>query len=1049
MKHIPLDKDAPLVLRTTIDPLLEAVGQDKYRLKIYVALHNLSDIPAEGSLVLFPQLGIDIRPFPPMAIKETKSGPRKVLACAAHTGLLLAPEAHFEVCTILASYNRTSGKITFTSNDYHNVSGNLADFNILCATGASNFPLRQARLEVRSSDMRLVINSYFEQFAVSSDQAETGVDQVEGRDFALGFLHADLSEEERLFRLAQYQISRTPRETAFDDIVSLLAELLNTPIAFFCTTEVDSNWFKARVGIDVEELPRSISFCDYAAKVDGMMVIPDTTLDERFAVNPMVTGPRHIRFYAGLTLRDADGFAMGTLAAADVVPRQLSVKQRSSLAKLAQMTMDRMELRKSNIKLGQFAADAEAARVNAITGRAELRQVLECLPEAIVVMDSHDNLLLWNNNYVQMFPELAHVLKPGISYQSVMQHSIQNGDHYDEIAKTKEEDVLTKWLSQHANFGVSRDVHFADGRWIRFAQHETPDGKRICVRSDVTREKNATDSFRLLFENNPVPMWVVEKSTQRYIDVNSAALKHYGYTRDAFLKMTLVDIRPEREHDRILEDAKTKFGSDNGKQDWTHLKADGSEIIVSTYAKPISYLDRDAALVAAVDVTERRHAETRIQFLADHDTLTGLPNRRVFLELLERALPKKRRNDYFTAVIIVDVDNFKTVNDTLGHAAGDALIVSVAKRIEEIIGDIGAVARLGGDEFGILIPMLPARDEADIACRELIEGFTRPLSIPGREIVVGISAGMSLSINDLLTSSTLLMNADLALYQAKSDGRGVYRTYEPQMSLKLLMQSEMEEDLQNALAKNQFEVHYQPLMDLRTKIEIGFEALLRWKHPQKGMISPATFIPIAESSGKILRMGEWVLEQSCMFAANLRPDLTIAVNISPAQLKFGNLYETVCLALRKSGMQASRLELEITESSLLEENSEICNAVAKLKALGVRLVLDDFGTGYSGLRYLSNFPIDKIKIDRSFIRDLGIRPQANNLVRATINLGKSLGLTTLAEGIETQTQLETLQELGCQQGQGFLFSRAVPENEITNTLKFQNSEMTKRGRKGA
>ena len=835
MKHIPLDIDAPLVLRTTIDPVLELIEEDKYRIKIYVMLYNLSDIPAEGTLVLFPRLGLDIRPFPPLTIHPTTSGPRKVLVCSAQDGSQLGPRQHIEVCTLLASYNRQSGEISFTSNDCLNADKDLADFTILCATGASNFPLRQAQIIVKSSDLRAVIRSFFE-------GANEGLEAFQESD----------------------------------------------------------------------------------------VVVADQCVDQSIA---------------------------------DVASCQLSEKQ-------------------------------QVAQSHSTSERFELRQVLECLPEAIVVMDSMDNIVLWNDSYVRMFPEIADILKPGVSYESVLRHSIRNGHYCEEIDPRKEKKLLRRWLSQHTHYETATDVKFRDGRWIRYQQHKTPDGKKICVRTDVTDDKIKAASFRMLFENNPVPMWVVDKSSQRYVDVNVAALAHYGYTREAFLNMTLIDLRPDRERDRILKDAKANFGVDFGKEDWTHLKADGSEIIVTTYAKPISYENREAALVAAIDVTDRRKAEARIQYLADHDSLTGLPNRRLFLELLEGAFPINRKNTYFTAIVLVDIDNFKDVNDTLGHQTGDALIVSVGNRIEEIVGDRGVVARLGGDEFGILLPMLPVLEDAHDVCNELQAGFTRPMILSEREILVGVSAGLSFSIDNLISASNLLMNADLALYRAKSDGRGVCRTYEPQMSLKLLMHTAMEQDLKSALIKKQFEIHYQPLMDLENNIEVGFEALLRWKHPQKGIIPPATFIPIAETMGSMVAIGQWVLEQSCLFGSRLSPDLKIAVNVSPVQLKTGNLKGAVVQALEKSGLPPDRLELEITETSLLEESAEVRETLQKLKALGVSLVLDDFGTGYSGLRYLSNFPIDKIKIDRSFIRNLGIEPQADALVRATINLGQSLGLNS-------------------------------------------------------
>jgi diguanylate cyclase (GGDEF)-like protein/PAS domain S-box-containing protein len=847
-------------------------------------------------------------------------------------------------------------------------------------------------------------------------------------------MHSNPAEQERLRRLEQYRISRTPPEAAFDDITTLLADLFGAPIAFLCTTEAECNWFKSRIGIDLEEVPRSISFCDHTLKHEGVMIVPDATRDGRFAASPMVTGPYHIRFYAGITLRDAEGFALGTLAVADTVPRVITARQEDSLQRLASIALDRMEIRKSHIELHETAATAEVARQHAVSDNAELRQVINCLPQGIVLMDADNNILLWNDNYVRMFPDTADIIKPGISYEAILRNAIKSGHHDDVMGTGNEEGMLRNRLSLHAQLGVATDLNLSDGRWIRYDQHQTPDGNKVCVRTDVSDDKNAADSFRLLFENNPVPMWVIERATLQFIDVNSAALELYGYTRDEFLSRTSLAIRPPSEYQRAWNDAKTNFRFDNGEKDWVHLKADGTEILVSSYANPIKYDNREAAIISAIDVTERRKHDARIQYMAEHDVLTGLPNRRLFLDLLAGQLSKKTQNHSYTSIALIDIDDFKSVNDSLGHQVGDELIVAVANRLEERVGDRGIVARLGGDEFAILLPMLTELGAAEAAAAELVNAFSDPLKVGDYDLQVGVSAGVSFSLDDSVDSSTLLRNADLALFKAKTDGRGLCRVYEPQMSLQIMMRREVEQDLRQALAKDQLVIHYQPLMELERGVEVGFEALLRWNHPEKGMISPAAFIPIAESSGMIVPIGNWVLEQSCKLAAALQKNLSIAVNISPAQFKSGKLVDVVSAALKKYGLAAHRLELEITESLLLEKSSETLDIWKSLKELGVVIALDDFGTGYSGLGYLNSFPIDKIKIDRSFIKDLGTKPRSKELVRAAINMGHSLGLMTLAEGIETKEQLDILRALGCQHGQGFLFSPAIPASQINDAL---------------
>jgi diguanylate cyclase (GGDEF)-like protein len=428
--------------------------------------------------------------------------------------------------------------------------------------------------------------------------------------------------------------------------------------------------------------------------------------------------------------------------------------------------------------------------------------------------------------------------------------------------------------------------------------------------------------------------------------------------------------------------------------------------------------------------------------MAEHDALTGLPNRRLFLELLENTHGQKKEEPGCWSVVLVDIDDFKTINDTLGHNVGDNLIMAVANRLEECIGDRGMVARLGGDEFAVLLPALADPADAHAAAGKLIEAFNSPLKVREHEILVGVSAGVSVGLDHSIDAPNILKHADLALYKAKSDGRGVFRAYESHMSLQMIVRREMERNLRQALAEDQFEIHYQPFQDLASGKVIGFEALLRWNHPREGMIPPSTFVPVAESSGLIVSIGAWVLEQSCKWATTMREDLTIAANISPAQFKSGKLVETVSGALARSGLDACRLELEITETCLLEKTFETVQILQDLKDLGVSIVLDDFGTGYCGLGYLGSFPFDKIKIDRSFVKNVETTRKSAEIFRAVINIGRSLDLVTLAEGIETEEQLEFLRALGCQQGQGFLFSPALPGREIAAELKLARAALS-------
>jgi diguanylate cyclase (GGDEF)-like protein/PAS domain S-box-containing protein len=649
------------------------------------------------------------------------------------------------------------------------------------------------------------------------------------------------------------------------------------------------------------------------------------------------------------------------------------------------------------------------------------------------VTDSADRLILWNNKYASMFPAVADILEPGIKYEVVVRKDMENGNYSEAVGEESEETWLEGRLQDHSQAGTTTDLKLNDGRWIRFDQHKTPDGKKVGVRTDITDIKNAAESFRLLFDNNPVPMFVFDQVSFAYLDVNNAAIEHYGYSRDEFLSMSLIDIRPARDRQKFLEHVNTQAMISNGELDWTHVKADGTEITINSYAKPINYYGVNAALSTAIDVTERRKHDTRMEYQANHDSLTDLPNRRLFLKRLEEALSVEDIA-HQTAIILIDIDNFKSINDTLGHQAGDDLIKGVAKRVNEFIGERGTVGRLGGDEYAILLPSIEGLEAAKTLSTQLMALFSRTLKVEGRDMQIGISAGFALSGGVRITASTLLVNADLALYKAKSDGRGVYRFYEPRMSLKLLQHRVMEQDLRLALNRNQFEVYYQPLIDLEHGHVVGLEALLRWNHPEKGSISPSSFIPVLESNGMIIRIGSWVLQQACLLATTVDKSIKVAVNVSPVQFKSGGLVEVVVSALEMTGLAADRLELEITESILLEKSPEMLDVLNSLKALGVSIALDDFGTGFSGLGYLNSFTFDKIKIDRSFISGLGIGPKAEVIVRTALSVGHNLGITTLAEGIETQEQRAMLRSLGCNQGQGYLFSPAVPASQLPALL---------------
>ena len=433
------------------------------------------------------------------------------------------------------------------------------------------------------------------------------------------------------------------------------------------------------------------------------------------------------------------------------------------------------------------------------------------------------------------------------------------------------------------------------------------------------------------------------------------------------------------------------------------------------------------------DITERQRSEERITHMARHDALTDLPNRVLLRERLEHELKRVKRGECL-AVLCLDLDQFKSINDALGHPIGDELLKLVADRLRGCTREPDTVARLGGDEFAIIMTQLNQATDAASLAKRIRESIVKPYQIEGHTIVTDISIGISVAPFDAIDADPLLRNADMALYGAKADGRGTYRFFEPEMNTRMKARRELEMDLRRALVGKEFELHYQPLVSLESNDVNAFEALLRWNHPKRGLISPADFIPIAEETGLIVPLGEFVLRVACADAATWPDDVCVAVNLSSVQFKNPNLVATVFQALDASGLAPQRLELEITESVLLQNSETTLATLHELRARGVRISLDDFGTGYSSLSYLRSFPFDKIKIDRSFVAELATREDSMAIIRAVTGLGRSLGITTTAEGVENDAQLELLRREGCTQAQGYLFSTPRPASEVARML---------------
>jgi diguanylate cyclase (GGDEF)-like protein/PAS domain S-box-containing protein len=596
-----------------------------------------------------------------------------------------------------------------------------------------------------------------------------------------------------------------------------------------------------------------------------------------------------------------------------------------------------------------------------------------------------------------------------------------------------------KSVSAQDTLHAAGEIRLADGRWLRVSRSATQEGGFIIVCSDISvlKEQESTltaTNLRLdAALDNMLQGLCLYDSENRLKVVNRRfcelfnlppGLLQPGITFRDVLKLS---VHAGNHDGRTVADLLAEQADRVGNAYFQELS---NGRVVAVVHQPTA----DGGWVATYeDVTERRQAEERIAFMARHDALTKLPNRVLLTERIEHAVDQLARGSGF-AVLCLDLDNFKQINDTLGHPMGDVLLKAVAERLGKCIAEGDTVARLGGDEFAVIRVGVDNPEEVNILADRLVEMLSAPYEMDGHQIVVGTSIGIALAPSDGITPDELLKNADMAMYRAKADGRGTHRFFEPEMDARLQARRALELDLRHAIVHGEFELHYQPLINIQDQVITGFEALVRWKHAERGMVSPAEFIPLAEETGLIVPIGEWVLRTACAEASTWPDHIRIAVNLSAVQFKNRKLVEVIMNSLAAARLSPQRLELEITESVLLQDDDATLAMLHQMRGLGVRISMDDFGTGYSSLSYLRKFPFDKIKIDQSFIRDLSKGDDSIAIVRAVASLAASLNIATVAEGVETADQLDIARTEGCTEVQGYFFSRPVPAAKARELL---------------
>jgi diguanylate cyclase (GGDEF)-like protein/PAS domain S-box-containing protein len=890
---------------------------------------------------------------------------------------------------------------------------------------------------------------------------------------------------------------------------------------------------------------RSISPVDHQARIAAARrltsypLVVITTQTDQAAFGAW----RETAFRTGVT---AAAMILIIIVAAFLIARSWRQQERLNVARAEIIESDKIRALAEAELLRQHDLAQQNLRFNA---------AVENMQQGLCVFDASQRLVICNKQYAELYGLSEEQTKPGTSLREILKHRLVAGDAPVDYADYVEDRL--REISLNRPYQITNRL--GDGRYVSIVHRPTADGGWVATHEDITERKQKEESFSLLFKSNPVPMWVSDRESLRFLAVNDAALARYGYSREHFMAITVPDLRPAAEQEgfaaflRSLPD--DQFAENIGQ----HRTSDGSIIDVAVYSRALVYeghharltvvhdvtttkraeselrrvqnfldaviehvpvpiivkdvsgLESDASssrftlfnrayeeltgesrgqligktahelfpneratlivqsdneallsnqvvitsehtihtshngarmvtakktlirdengkpqhlLTVVDDVTERRRAEQRIAHMAHFDNLTDLPNRATFNETIAATLEKAAANNEQFAILNVDLDRFKDANDQFGHSVGDALLREVTRRLHEAAAGV-FIARIGGDEFTLIVTDGEQPAAAMTLAQRLIAAFTSEFEVEGRQLRVGLSVGGAVYPTDGTDAKTLMVNADAALYRAKAEARGSALFFEPEMRAQLSERLALQEDLRSAIARGELFLHYQPQVKMTGEI-IGFEALIRWLCPKRGMVPPGTFIPIAEESGQIVAIGEWVLREACREAASWPKSLTVAINISPIQVHHGDLPGLVHSILLDTGLAPSRLELEITEGVLIDEFSRAVSILRRLKSLGVQIALDDFGTGYSSLSYLHSFSFDRIKIDRAFISDLEHNRHSMAIVRAVIGLGQSLGVPTLAEGVETEIQHAFLVQENCDAMQGYLTGRPQP-----------------------
>ena len=830
-----------------------------------------------------------------------------------------------------------------------------------------------------------------------------------------------LREADRLGALSRLDILDSPPEREFDELTRLAAAALGVSSAAVSLIDKERQWFKARHGIPFEETPRDIAFCTHAVASRELLVVPDASLDPRFSSNPLVTRDGGIRFYAGVPLIIDSGHCLGTFCVFDPSSRPgLTAEQTAVLRDLARLATDLIESRHIR-RLGEIAA-----------------KVVDATSDAIVAADLSGSIVFWNPAAEQMFGRSAEQAL-GENIEIIIPPRLAVG--HPEIFASAAKGGTTRLVGPFVELTGARadgsefPVELSLAKWGSAAPDQgfAAIVRDISERKALEREREHSKAFLdSVITNLPAMLFVKDVETREYILVNRVGEKVMGRPANEIVGFTDRELFPQygEAYEQRDTDAIASQGSHSFESAFT--RDDGQTAHLLTIRTVIDGPDRPDQYILGIseDVTQIRRTEAEIIHLAHYDALTGLLNRASYTDRLHRMVQEGKP----FAMLSLDLDRFKAVNDQFGHPAGDTVLAQVGERLRSVVTRSDWVARIGGDEFVAVLVGDNLHDRAQQVADALIARVGEPFVTDRGMARAGASVGVVLMPQDGTTSEQLRENADLALYRAKNSGKSGACFFNADMDAAAHDRRKIEVALRKAVPAGEITLEYQPVVSARTGQITSAEALARWTHPTRGPIRPDIFIALAEECGLINELGDQLLRRACRDAQTWPDHVRVAVNLSPLQFISDRLLDTVRAALSESGLTPNRLQLEVTESLVIQDVERTFRQLEELRDLGIQILIDDFGVGYSSLSYFQRFPFDKVKIDKSFVDEITSSHAASAIVSAVVGLGEQLGMGVVSEGVETEDQMEMLIALGCTHLQGYLFSRPMPATSLRSIL---------------